>query len=46
MRFEGANSSFGGVATVGMWWNKLVCCVSFRFDCVLVGGASFVVEDL
>ena len=46
MRFEGANSSFGGVATVGIWWNKLVCCVPFRSDFILVGRASFIVEDL
>ena len=46
MCFEGADSSFGGVASVGMWWNKLVCCVPFGFDSVFVGGAGFIVEYL
>ena len=46
IRFEGSNITFGGVASVGIWGNELVCCVPFRIDGILIGGASFVVEDL
>ena len=42
---EGANRTFGGVATMGIWGEKLEVDIVFS-EGVLNGAGSFVVEDM
>ena len=46
MCFERADGSFGNVAAVDIWWDKLKLGSPFLYNLEFVGGAALVVENM
>ncbi len=45
MIFECADGTFGGIATMDVWWDQLYFAV-IGGDCTLKGGAGFIIHDM